>query len=272
MNRAWRPGWLPAWVVAALLMDPTILPAVEIIAHRGASYDAPENTLAAAKLGWEQKADAVEIDIRISADGRLMVIHDPTTNRTTGKRGTIIRLTAEDARMRDAGAWKGKKFAGEKIPFLDEVVRILPKDRRLVIEVKTGVETVPLLAKVLEASERPMKQFVIIAFDGDVAAAAKKRLPACTVLRLASYEPRKVSLETLISISRAAGLDGLNLSRKWPIDPALVRRVKDSGLSLYVWTVDDPNEARRLAEAGVDGITTNRPGWLREQIGVWPQL
>lgn len=244
------------------------LSAVEIIAHRGASFDAPENTLAAAKLGWEQGADAVEIDIRISADGRLMVMHDATTNRTTGRRGSISRLTAAEAQTRDAGSWKGRHFAGETIPLLEDILSILPERGRLIIEIKTGPETVPLLARVLAESGRALKQFVVIAFDPGVAAAAKHALPACQVLRLASYEPRKPQgdLGALIRSAQAARLDGINLSRKWPIDPAFVRQVHAAGLSLYIWTVDDPAEAHRLALSGVDGITTNRPGWLREHL------
>lgn len=256
------------WKIFLLSLMSSSLFAAEIIAHRGASYDAPENTVASARLGWEQGADAVEIDIRVSADSRLIVLHDATTNRTTGRRGEIARLTAAEAQVRDAGTWKGARFAREKIPLLEDILAVLPEGGRLVIEIKSGPETVPLVAGVLANSGHALKQFVIIAFDPGVAAAAKQVLPACKVLRLASYEPRKpeLDLDALIRTSKAAGLDGLNLSRKWPINPAFVRRVHAEGLSLYVWTVDAPAEARKLAAAGVDGITTNRPGWLRERL------
>lgn len=245
---------------------PDHLLAVEIIAHRGASFDAPENTVASARLGWEQRADAVEIDIHAAPAG-LIVIHDETTNRTTNRRGRVETLTEEERTACDAGAWKGKKFAGEKLPLLEDVMAALPKDGRLVIEIKTSAALVLLPEKITKSGLSP-KQFMIIAFDSDVAAGAKKALPQCKVLRLASYEPRKAShkIDDLIELSREAGLDGLNLSRKWPIDAAFVKRVHDAGLSLYVWTVDDAALARRLRNAGVDGITTNRPGWLRERL------
>lgn len=246
--------------------------AMEIIAHRGASYDAPENTLAAARLGWEQGADAVEIDIHQSADGRLVVIHDETTRRTTGQPGEIARLTAEEIRRRDAGSWKGVRFAGEKIPLLEEVLAILPEGKRLVIEIKAGPAAVPLLAQVLAGSGHSLTRFCLIAFDPVVAADAKRLLPSCQVLRLASYEPRNPALQidALLAVSREAGLDGLNLSRKWPVDAAFVRKVHAAGLSLFIWTVDDPGPARRLAAPGLDGLTTNRPGWLREKLAVVP--
>lgn len=245
---------------------PARLPAVEIIAHRGASFDAPENTVTSAKLGWEQKADAVEIDIHAAPAG-LIVIHDETTNRTTNRRGRVDTLTEEERAACDAGAWKGKPFAGEKLPLLEDIMAAQPKDGRLVIEIKTTAALAPLPEKIAKSGLSP-GQFIIIAFDPDVAAGAKKALPHCKVLRLASYEPRKAShkIDDLIALSREAGLDGLNLSRKWPINTAFVKKVHEAGLSVYVWTVDDAALARRLRDAGVDGITTNRPGWLRQRL------
>jgi glycerophosphoryl diester phosphodiesterase len=249
-----------------ICLMPESLPAVEIIAHRGASYDAPENTVASAKLGWEQKADAVEIDIHAAPAG-LIVIHDETTNRTTNRRGPVATLTEEERLACDAGSWKGRKFVGEKLPKLEDILAAQPKNGRLVIEIKAAA-ALALLPEVVRKSGLDPGQFIIIAFDPNVAAGAKKALPSCKVLRLASYEPRQAShqIDYLIELSKSAGLDGLNLSRKWPIDAAFVKKVHDAGLSLYVWTVDDADLARKLRDVGVDGITTNRPGWLRERL------
>lgn len=264
--RGWQFRVGRASLTGILCLMPSFLSALEIIAHRGASYDAPENTVASAKLGWQQGADAVEVDIHASPVG-LLVIHDDTTNRTTGRSFRIDRLTEEERLACDAGSWKGRRFAGEKIPRLEDVVAAMPPGGRLIIEVKTP-EAFPPLPEILKKSGRELRQFVIIAFDPDIAAAAKKALPSCKVLRLASYEPRQAShhIDELIRRSREAGLDGLNLSRKWPIDDVLVRKVHDAGLVFYVWTVDNAGEARRLKDAGVDGLATNRPGWLREQL------
>ncbi len=112
-----------------------------------------------------------------------------------------------------------------------------------------------------QSPSRTPEHFIIIAFDPEVAANAKKALPSCKVLRLASYEPRKAShrIDELIRVSLAAGLDGLNLSRKWPIDEAFVRKVHEAGLALYVLDGGRWSRGRRLRDAGVDGITTNRP-------------
>src|SRR5215831_18081119 len=94
---------------------------VEIVAHRGASFDAPENTVASANLAWEQNADAVELDIRLTKDGELIVSHDGTTSRIDGRNRLISDLTLAEVRSLDAGRIKGPKFAGEKMATLDEL-------------------------------------------------------------------------------------------------------------------------------------------------------
>ncbi|MEW6306614.1 MAG: glycerophosphodiester phosphodiesterase family protein, partial [Verrucomicrobiota bacterium] len=105
--------------------------AVEIIAHRGASYDAPENTMASVKLGWKQKADGVEIDIWLTKDGKIILLHDENTKRTTGVDKKVHEQTFDELRRQDAGSWKDPKFKGEKLPTLDEVLKTVPKGKRL---------------------------------------------------------------------------------------------------------------------------------------------
>jgi glycerophosphoryl diester phosphodiesterase len=246
--------------------------AVDIIAHRGASHDAPENTLASFKLGWQQRADACELDIWLSKDGRLIVSHDENTRRTTGVAKKISESTLAELRALDAGSWKDPKWKGEPLPTLEEVLALIPDGRRLVIEIKCGVECLPALGRVLTASGKPAAQLVIISFHYDVCAEAKKLFPKIPVLFLASFKQDKASgkwsptPDTLIAKATRAGLDGLNLSSKGPLDAAFVKQTHAAGLKFYVWTVDDAAVARQLVAAGVDGITTNRPEWLREQL------
>jgi glycerophosphoryl diester phosphodiesterase len=247
------------------------LDAVEIIAHRGASHDAPENTIAAFKLGWRQSADAGELDIHLSKDGQIVVIHDSDTKRTTGVSGDVARRTLDELRTLDAGSWKGEPWKGEKLPTLSEALETIPEGRRMFIEIKCGPQVLPILQRVLDASGKKPGQVAIIGFSHATMAKAKKRFPQLPVYWLASYEAdkrtgRHPDIGTLIEKAKAAGLDGLNLDFKFPIDSEFVAQVKAAGLQLYVWTVDDAAVAARLAEAGVCGITTNRPGWLREQL------
>lgn len=244
--------------------------AVDIVAHRGASHDAPENTLASFKLGWEQRADADELDIYLTKDGRIVVLHDKSTKRTAGLDREVSDLTLEEVRALDAGSWKGAQWKGEKIPTLEEVLAIMPEGKRLFIEIKCGPEVLPELERVLKVSGKKDQQLVIIGFSYETMKAAKERFPALTTLWIVGPKKETQGLVPpvgeLVEKVRAAKLDGLDLNHGFAIDEAFVARVKQAGLQLHVWTVDDAKIAQKLAKLGVDGITTNRPGWLREQL------
>ena len=115
------------------------------IAHRGASYLAPENTVAAARLAWELGADAVEVDIHLSKDNKVMVIHDKDTKRICKTVSNLVIKSSESGLLRelDAGIWKGEHFKGEKIPFLSEIIETVPEGKTLVVEIKCGSEVIP---------------------------------------------------------------------------------------------------------------------------------
>ena len=221
----------------------------EIVAHRGASHDAPENSLEAFRLGWTQ-ADANELDVHLSRDGRLVVIHDASTKRTTKVDKPVVEQTA--AELKALG-----------VPSLEEVVADIPAGKRLFIEIKCGAEALPELARVLK--DRPPERFALIAFNADTLGQAKKLLPAIPAYWLAGYKA-ETKLEDLLAKAKAGGLDGLDLNHQFPIDAAFVKKARDAGLKLHVWTVNDPGIARRLAAAGVDGLTTDRPAWLRARL------
>jgi len=137
---------------------------VEIIAHRGASHDAPENTLESVKLGWEQGADAVEIDVYLSKDGYIVVHHDGTTKKLAGVDRNVVDQTLAELQQLDVGAWKGDKWKGVRIPKLADVLATIPEGRRLFVEVKCGPEIVPDLAKAFKRSGKKPKQLVVISF------------------------------------------------------------------------------------------------------------
>ena len=109
---------------------------VEIVGHRGASHDAPENTLAAIRLAWEQGADAAEFDVYLSKDGKIVVIHDKDTKRVAGVDRPVVGQTLDELRRLDVGKWKAPKFAGEKLPTLNEMLATVPAGKRVFIEVK----------------------------------------------------------------------------------------------------------------------------------------
>lgn len=234
-----------------------------IIAHRGASYIAPENTVAAANLAWELNADAVEVDIYLSSDNRVVIIHDKTTKRTClGKKNMKIADTpSEVLRALDAGVWKDEKYQGEKIPFLSEIIETVPPQKTLVVEIKCGSEVLPHLKRVVENSGK-QKQIVFIAFDWDTILDTKKVFPENNCYWLSSA---KNGLKNKMEQAAEKGLEGVNLNHKI-IDKEVMQMAAENNLEVLTWTVDDPQEAKRLAKLGVAGVTTNRPGWMREQM------
>lgn len=247
-------------------------PNVEIVAHRGASYDAPENTLSSIRLGWEQSADAVEFDIYLSKDGQIVLAHDKDTERTAGVKKLIVEQTVEELRKLDVGKWKDAKYAGERIPLLSEVLATIPQGKRVFIEIKCGPEIVPELTHVLKASGHPPAALAIICFQDDVVATCKTALPAHQVYWLVSIKRDKKTGEwnhtadELIARAKKLGADGLDLSACDFIDAAFGKLVRSEGLQLYVWTVNEVPLARQMIAAGAQGITTDRPAWLREQL------
>ncbi|MFP6902401.1 MAG: glycerophosphodiester phosphodiesterase family protein [Verrucomicrobiia bacterium] len=255
------------------------LPAVEIIAHRGASHDAPENTLAAVNLAWKRNADAVEIDVYLSRDKKIVVIHDQDTARTTGHRGLVHRQTWAQLRKLDAGAWKAPQWKSEPIPSLEQVLKTIPKSKRLFIEIKCGPEIVPPLAILLAKTKTPAAQTAIIAFSLEVCTAAKKRLPALEVFYLKHLKQNPETAQwpaiaPTLAAAKTAQLDGINIGFKGQTHtPAFARylrqirtQTRHQKLSLYAWTINTPTQARQLITTGFQGITTDRPGFIRHQL------
>jgi glycerophosphoryl diester phosphodiesterase len=234
---------------------------VKIIGHRGASYLAPENTVASSELAWSLGADAVETDIYLSADNRIMCIHDSNTKRTTGEDHIIKETGSGELRKLDAGSFKDVKYRGEKIPFLSEVIKAVPKGKELVVEIKCGSEVLPYLKKEIRKYGKG-RSFVFIAFDFKTISETKKYFPDNACYWLCSNPG--LFEKTLPQVT-GAGLDGVSLSFGI-INEKSIADIRKLNLELYTWTVDDPAEAKRLIGLGVKGITTNRPGWLREQL------
>jgi len=236
------------------------IPDYQIIGHRGASFLAPENTVASARLAWESGADAVECDIYLSKDNRIMVSHDENTKRTTRKDFSIKNTHSDTLRILDAGSFKDEKYKGEKIPFLEEIIATVPDGKELVIEIKCGSEVIPHLKNIVDNAKN--KKFVFIAFDLQTITDTKKAFPGNSCYWLCS--DNELLKKNLRQVSEA-GLDGISLS--WNIiTREVASEAKKINLELFSWTVDNPDEAKRLISLGVKGITTNRPGWLKEQI------
>lgn len=247
--RWWKPGYAAG--------------PVNVIAHRGASHLAPENTLASVKLAWELGADTVEVDVRLTKDDRIVAIHDPTTLRTSGIDLEVAATNSSQLRELDVGSHKHADFAGETIPFLEEVLDTVPAGRRLFVEVKSGAEILPILNDTLTRSGK-RSQISVIGFDLPTMKAAKEIMPDIPAHWLCDKKVWTPLGGSLPKTARAHGLDGLNVH--WSgITWRFARAVRKAGLRLYAWTVDSGDEADRLHDLGVNGITTNRPGWLKKR-------
>ena len=253
------------------LLLPGQTPGQVITAHRGASHDAPENTLAAFRLAWEQGADAIEGDFRLTADGRIVCVHDADTKRVAGVNHVVATTTLAELRTFDVGRWKAEPFAGERIPTFAEVLAAVPTGKRFFIELKTGPEIVPVLVEDLAAWRGDLALLTIIAFDADTVAACKRALPAIRSHWLTSFKQDKATgawrpaAEQIAKTVKACGADGVGMQgKRQVIDRGFVERLAAGGVGeFHVWTVDDPDDARAFRELGAMGITTNRPTFIR---------
>jgi len=266
------------WVAAVLLGLMVVRAAaagapMSIVAHRGASHDAPENTLAAFKLAWQKGADAIEGDFRLTKDRRIVCMHDATTKRTAGRNLVIANSTLAELRQLDVGRWRGEKFAGQRIATLEEVLAVVPKGKRILIEIKSGPEIVPVLKTVLEASVLKPEQTTIIAFDAKVVAQARKLMPKRKAFWLTGFRKSKTtglyspSLEKVLATLAQTQATGLDCSATSAVvDAPFIAALRAKNLELHVWTVDDLKTALHFRDLGADSITTNRPRWLREQM------
>jgi len=238
---------------------------VLLIAHRGDSAHRPENTLSSFLRALEVGADSVELDVQLTRDGRLVVIHDATLDRTTTGQGPVASHSLEEIRALSAGypALYSDRYADEKIPTLDEAFELLRGRARVLIEIKpesVSHEDDGIEARVVEAVRRAeMTEHVGVASFHPLA------LVRCR--HLAPELPRAVLFAPSVEAAGmvAIGLDieaALVLPHKSMLDDALAAEIKGAGLHLGTWVVDDPAELDSLAGFGLTGVATNDPGAL----------
>jgi glycerophosphoryl diester phosphodiesterase len=229
-----------------------------VIAHRGASAIAPENTLAAIQAAAELGAVAVEFDLHASKDGGLVVMHDSTLARTTNGRGRVAHRTVQELQQLDAGSWFSPDFASEVVPTLFEALENVGTTMIACIEVKTPAVS---MAKIVDAVSRAeqMDNVVIFSFSPKQVSAAKRAMPSVPALLLVDIEPwNRYSTTDLIAKAKESQADLLGLDHKGVTAP-LVEGLHQSGIPVFVYTVDSDAEVKRMVDIGVDGIISNRP-------------
>ena len=233
------------------------------VGHRGASYLAPENTLASIQLAWDLGADGAECDVMLIADQKVVVFHDKNTKKLTGENYTIKDAIWEQLKPlvvipRETNR---PEYTNETIPLLEDLLATIPEDRMLVIEIKTGPEILPFLQEVITQHWKS-GNISFIAFDFETIKQTKVLYPGVPCYYLSMF---KADFNKHLDAVMEANLDGVDL-RHTIIDAKLMEQCKASHLDVWCWTVNDPETARKMRKLGVTAVTTNRPAWLKSSL------
>jgi glycerophosphoryl diester phosphodiesterase len=237
------------------------------VAHRGASYLAPENTLASILLAWELGADAAECDVMLTSDHQVILCHDKNTKNLTGESYVVSETPWQQLSLLQIKARESHlpEYKNEKISLLKDVLATIPEDRMLVIEIKTGPEILPYLQECI-ATHWKRGNISFIAFDFETIVAAKSLYPELSCYYLSSF---KKDVKKHFDQALEKELDGMNLHYRL-IRPSLVKKCKSAGLDVWCWTVNDPEIAWKMKDMGVSAVTTDRPAWLKRQMKAEP--
>ncbi len=226
---------------------------VRIIAHRGASAYAPENTIAAFRKAKELGAQWFELDLYLSADGIPVVMHDNTVDRTTNGTGRVSDKTVEELQRLDAGSWFDAAFAGEKIPTLEEALVFAKGTMGIYIEIKDTNSALP--EKVLDLLRtHDMEEDVVIQSFSLDQLAATRALHKEIAIEYLTGAYKEIDLQKAVSVSAGS----INPSFR-DLTGSDVQQIHRLSLRVVPYTVNDPGDMERLLDMGVDGLITDKP-------------
>jgi glycerophosphoryl diester phosphodiesterase len=231
------------------------------IAHRGASAEAPENTLLAFQRALAAGADGVELDVQVTRDGVPVVCHDATLGRVTRRSGCIARLTRDELR--------GVRIRGEPLPTLAEVLALTGGRAVAQIEIKHGVPVAPVVRAVQRA--RAAGDVIFASFDAAIVDEARRLAPGIPRMLISGYRrlgraAPAARVEALVPILAALGAAGVSIDWRALPSPAFIPALKSRGQCVWCWTVNDPRVMLRLAAWGVDAILSDDPALLRSTL------
>ena len=228
-----------------------------VTAHRGASHVAPENTLSAMAAAVEAGAEFAELDVGLTRDGEVVLMHDRTVDRTTNGTGDLGDFSLNELRALEAGSWFSEEFDGEPIPTLREVIRFARGRLKLNIEIKTSREEPTIAAAVVDIirSEDFGEECMVTSFSRETVEEVKRIAPELRTGFIFGKDYPEDVFE--------GGWDVLSSNHE-VVDSVFVARAKESGKSVHVWTVDERELMLKLMALGVDGIISNRPDLLLE--------
>ncbi|MHB2148837.1 glycerophosphodiester phosphodiesterase family protein [Calditrichota bacterium LG25] len=246
-----------------------------IIAHRGASYAAPENTLPAFKMAFAEKADFIEGDFWMTKDKQIVCIHDPNTARVTNQKFNldVRRSTLPQLKRLDVGSWKGQQFKGATIPTLQEVLDMLPADKGLFVELKdTRPAFLERLKEIFTQYGMEPQRLRLIAFDPDLVKMTRKVFPEFKIYWLYNWYKVKETgnfsntPHEILRMLEQLPCDGLNINPFPWIDLSFVRNLRLLNMDFCVYNVNSFDELLKLLTLGVDAIATDHPAKLRQQL------
>lgn len=240
-----------------------------IIAHRGDSFARPENTLDSFASALAVGAALVELDVQLTADGQVVVIHDPTVNRTTDGTGAVKEMTLARIRTLSAGYPRrfGDRYRGQRIPTLAEVLGLLEGRARVMIEIKHDAMTADADGGIEALTVREVRraemehQVVLLCFHPEVLRRCRRHGP--DIIR--GHLFHRGSAEQIVAGARDVG-SPIVMPEKRLLTEELRDRCRDAGLKVATWVVDDPADLPALARFDLYGIGTNRPGVLMEAL------
>ncbi|MBM7693084.1 glycerophosphoryl diester phosphodiesterase [Peribacillus deserti] len=233
-----------------------------IIAHRGASGYCPENTFAAFDKSIEQGADYIELDIQLSLDGKLVVIHDPALDRTTNGKGFVKNWTYQDLRRLDSGSWFHEQYKNERIHCLEDIFTRYNGKAGLIIEMKKpslypGIEKKLAEALIRVSFSSSLKYPVIVqSFNENALKTFREYSPHIPIGMLVKKHPAGLSNKKIKRISEFAQFINPKINM---VNRRLIQRIHSFGLGVLVWTVRDKQAAEKLRHFGVEGLITDYP-------------
>lgn len=243
---------------------------VLVVAHRGNSSEAPENTLTAIQQAFDLGVDMVEIDVHRSKDGIPVVIHNDRLEKTTNGKGPVSDFTVAELKRLDAGSWLSPKFAEERIPTLEEVLQVAKSNgKKLLLDQKVdGLGNA--IATLVTKTQTSPRQVVIGAWTLPQTADFAQNLPGAQILRT----DNEIQVDSVfIKQQRNSGVNGFELGENW--SPEFVEAAHQHGMTVYAYTINDEIFMRELIEMGVDAIETDYPRRLLNvvrEMGGTPSL
>lgn len=239
-----------------------------VIGHRGFSRIAPENTLAAFEAATKFGVDMIELDVTLSKDGKLVVIHDDDLDRTTDGKGPVVKHTLKELKQMDAGSWLKEKFKGSKIPTLEEVFNQFGNKVMINVEIKEPTHpTISVVEKVVDLIQKRnlAPSVVISSFNHDV---LKKVHSLDNSLKIAVLTDK--SLDKIDAVELTKSLHGISFNPdSQHITKEAVDKLHEAGLLVLPWSHtpdDNPKTIQKLLDIGVDGIFTNHPDVMKDKI------